>query len=221
MKSIDWIFAGALTMSSLTISVTAMAGPSSAAEIALGRMLVKLSDGDLAAVKAYRAEHGDLNAANKYGMTPLMQAAATGRKNIVSYLLQQKVNLEAKNQQGDTALAMALGNEQDDIAVQLIRAGASLDELSGNEQSSLLFKATSVNAQKTLALLLTKAPAQLNQPNKNGDTPLHEAARYGSEETLKTLLKAGAKKDLKNAAGKTPLDIAKAQKNATAAKLLQ
>jgi ankyrin repeat protein len=184
-------------------------------------VLESISAGDLSAVKKFKTQKGDLNVQNQAGITLLMQAVATGQKAIVQYLLQQKVKLETKNENGDTALMMAIGNDQDQLAVDLIKAGAKIDVLTKEEGSNLVYKAASVNSKKALALLLKKDLAQVNAANKKGDTALHEAARYGSVETIKTLLKAGAKKDLKNNEGKTPLDLATELKVTVAQKLLK
>jgi ankyrin repeat protein len=104
--------------------------------------------------------------------------------------------------------------------VSLIEAGAKTDVLGGENKNNLVFMAASVNATKTLQLLIKKAPDQINAKNKNGDTALHEAARFGSEKTLEILLKAGAKKDLGNNQGKTALDIARSINNEVAMKIL-
>lgn len=188
--------------------------------LTLEQVLNAAGSGSLVTLKKYKSKKGDLNAQDTHGLTPLMQAVATGQKKVVDYLLQQKVNVELKNENGDTALAMAIGNDQDQIAVALINAGAKTDVLGGQDKNSLIFMAASVNATKTLELLIKKSPEQIHLQNKNGDTPLHEAARFGSGKTLELLLKAGAKKDVINNQGKTPLDLAKSINNRTAVKLL-
>ncbi|MBK9324153.1 MAG: ankyrin repeat domain-containing protein [Bdellovibrionaceae bacterium] len=150
----------------------------------------------------------------------LMGAVAKGEMDTVKRLLKQKPNLEMTNDVGDTVLAMALGNEQDDMALILIKAGAEINVKSGEEQNPLVFLAASVNSTKALEYLVKNAPQQINQKNTKGDTSLHEAARYGTTRTLLTLIKAGAKKDVKNLEGKTPLDVAIDYKNKDAMKLL-
>jgi len=53
--------------------------------------------------------------------------------------------------------------------------------------------------------LLTKE-ADANEPDKNGDTPLHVAARVGFKNIVQALLGAGAKQ-VTNRGGKTPLEV--------------
>lgn len=184
-------------------------------------VLEAAAKGSVLTLKKFKSAKGDLNLQDSNGLTPLMQAVANGQSKAVQYLLQQKVNLELQNENGDTALAMALGNDQDQIAVDLIKAGAKTNVVGGEDKNTMTFMAASVNATKALELLIKKAPDQLNEKNKKGDTPLHEAARFGSEKTLQILIKAGADKALKNNEGKTPLDIANSIKNEAAAKLLK
>ncbi len=197
-------------MATLLISISI---PALAKNLAIEQIFDAAESGNIIALKKYQNTKGNLNAQDSHGLTLLMRAVASGQKNTVTYLLQQKVNLEFKNEIGDTALAMAIGNEQDQIAIALINAGAKINVLGGESKNNLVFMAASVNATKTLELLVKKAPSQINAKNKNGDTALHEAARFGSEKTLEILLKAGVKKDIINNEGKTPLDIAKSIKN--------
>jgi ankyrin repeat protein len=198
-------------------SVSAYAG----SKVTPEQALEAAAAGNVVTLKKFKTAKGDLNAQDTHGLTLLMQSVANGQKKAVDYLLTQKVNLELKNENGDTALAMALGNDQDQIAASLINAGAKTDVLGGEHKNTLMFIAASTNATKTLELLTKKAPEQINLKNQKGEAPLHEAARYGSEKTLQILLSAGADKALKNNEGKIPLDIANSIQNEAAAKLLK
>ena len=60
------------------------------------------------------------------------------------------------------------------------------------------------NDLRTLQVFLA-VPQSANLANGLGATPLHYAALYGSAEALKCLLDAGAKPDVKNQSGATPL----------------
>jgi len=203
-----------------TFILFSLKGFATAKPLSLEMALEAAGSGNVTLLKKYKTQKSSFDTQDTHGINPLMQAVATGQKSVVDYLLQQKANLELKNQNGDTALVMAIANDQDQIAVKLIESGAKIDVLGGESKNNLIHMAASVNAEKTLELLTKKAPEQINAKNKNGETALHEAARYGSEKTLKTLLNAGAKKDLTNNEGKTPLDIANSIQNKAAIKLL-
>lgn len=150
-----------------------------------------------------------------------MRAVAIGDQKSFEILLKRKPDLEAKNSQGDTALVMAIANDQDQLALQLIQAGADIKVLGGIEKNNLVYMAASVNAKKTLQELVKRAPEQINVQNKKGDTALHVAAKYGTDEIIRILLKAGAKKDIRNNENKKPLDLAKEIQNDAAIKLLK
>lgn len=162
----------------------------------------------------------DLNAQDETGMTPLMSAALGGNVDMIKKLLAKKVKLEIKNQAGDTALAVALTNDQLDSAKTLINAGANVDLIvAGDNQDTLLMRAASNNADIT-GLILKKNKSLLNKTNKLGETALMQSVRFGNNDSVKMLLKAGADTQAKNKEGLSALDIAKKSGNEEAVKLL-
>jgi ankyrin repeat protein len=152
--------------------------------------------------------------------TPLMKAAAEGDKKTVQSLLKSKADINAQElEEKKTALYYAISNEQKEIIKLLIDKGASLENLSENKESALLM-ATTTNNYDLMKTLIKKNKTLLNIPDIEGTTPLMEAAKYGTKQTMEILLKAGAQKDLKNKQGSTALDIAKENKNEEAIKAL-
>jgi hypothetical protein len=68
----------------------------------------------------------------------------------------------------------------------------------------------------TLTLFVTanlqvhaSAGADINQPDQSGNTPLHTAVENRNLSKIQTLIAAGAKLDVRNRHGRTPLDYAK------------
>mmetsp|Transcript_21620 Transcript_21620/g.71579 ORF Transcript_21620/g.71579 Transcript_21620/m.71579 type:complete len:88 (+) Transcript_21620:482-745(+) len=57
--------------------------------------------------------------------TPLHRAAGTGRSRIVELLLSEGVDVNARDKEGNTALHLAMYEQQEESCVSLIRAGAS------------------------------------------------------------------------------------------------
>jgi len=153
-------------------------------------------------------------------LTPLMQAANDGKKKAVETLLKEKADINAKDpEQKRTALYFAISNEHKEVIKLLIDKGASLENLS-EDQESALFMATTTNNYDLMKTVLKKNKKLIDTPDNEGTTPLMEAAKYGTKQTIEILLKAGAKKDLKNKLGSTALDIAKENKNEEAIKAL-
>lgn len=67
-----------------------------------------------------------INAQDKFGYTPLMKAAASGKSQIITALLKHNADVSLKNIYGFTALGTALLNEQKKAAIMLIKSGADL-----------------------------------------------------------------------------------------------
>lgn len=178
--------------------------------------------GDTASAKKIMAQKNfNVNKADSDGLTPLMNAALSGDLALVKLVLQKKPNLELKNPEGDTALALALTNDQIDISKELIRAGARVNiRVAGENHNTLLIQAAKSNLDIT-KLILGKDKEALNKTNTAGETPLMQAIRYGNNETAKLLLQSGADKTIKNKIGETALDIAKNSANPEAEKFLK
>lgn len=178
--------------------------------------------GDVASAKKIMAKKDfKINKTDADGMTPLMNAALSGDLSLVKLVLKKKPDLDFKNSEGDTALAVALTNDQIDISKELIRAGAKVDiNVAGESNDTLLIQAAKSNLEVT-KMILAKNKAALNKTNAHGETPLMQAIRYGNNETAQFLIQNGADKTVKNKNGETALDIAKNSANPEAEKLLK
>lgn len=171
-------------------------------------------------LKKLFTKSANLNEKDSLGNTALMLAITNENKTLAKLLIDKKADLNLKNNEGQSALYIALVNEQPDIAIILINKGASLENISSEGDSALLI-ATTTNAIKVMKLVLKMNAALINQVNKHGTTPILEAARFGSTETIMILLNAGANKTIKNSAGMTALEVATKAQNSDAIKLLQ
>lgn len=136
----------------------------------------------------------NLNYQGLQKLTPLMLATVLGQEKIVSELLKKKVHLELKNEVEDTALAMAVGNEQTAIAKMLIKAGAKIDTSCGSSDNSLLMCAVQTNNVELTKIILEKAPQQLQRKNKEKKTVTEVAEKSGTPAIKALLKKASAKK---------------------------
>ncbi len=121
-------------------------------------------------------EHVDVPGAG--GRTPLLemlqQREVYHKEDLLSVLLDKNVDVNHRDDRGNTALIIAMDNQgRKGIVKELIRAGAD------------------VNAE-----------------NRNGDTALHMALRWGDQESAIFMIKKGADYNHANNAGVTPVQLA-------------
>jgi uncharacterized protein len=85
--------------------------------------------GDLESLKWLQAAGADLNdAANKFGVTPLIVAAEDDRRAVVSYLIAYGADLEITERHGYTALTRAGYHGHDQAITLLLKAGAACQD---------------------------------------------------------------------------------------------
>ena len=189
-------------------------------------LYVAASYGDLETVKKLLAAGADCN--GKTGnegvrplMTPLMTAALNGHRDIVQVLVASGANLEHKNREGCTALSFARLGDHNEIARDLLDAGANPDVLSGLlHKMTLLQDAATYGNAETAALLLKYGADPDQMDNVWGQSALHLAAQNGHERAVTILLAAGATVDLRCKDGSTALHWACYNKHAAAARVL-
>jgi uncharacterized protein len=130
----------------------------------------------------------DPNTRNEQGQLGLVLAMQEGSLKAADVLLSHPaIQIDALNQAGESALMMAaLKGEIAGIRTLLAR-GAKVNQPGW----SALHYAASGTEASALRLLLEKG-ADVNAASPNGSTPLMMAAQYGSEDSVKLLLAAGA-----------------------------
>ena len=123
---------------------------------------------------------------NRLGATPLLLAAKGAYPDMMRLLLDHGADLQATTADGSTALMLAAGvaifNEGDDAGTE----------------------AETLEAVK----LCVERGADVNQADGNGETALHGAAYRGHNSVAQYLFEKGARPDVKNRIGWTPLTIA-------------
>lgn len=104
-------------------------------------------------------------------------------------------------------------------ARRLVRKGADVNYVDSAGETPLHGAAAWGRANMVHLLLSAGANCNIQALNTNNMIPLHWAARANLE-TVKVLLKAGADRNLKDALGNTPYDIAKKFRKAKIMKYL-
>lgn len=78
-------------------------------------------------VKSLIDSGADVNAANQFGVTPLMFAAAKGHQKVVEYLVEQGADVHAADEHGMTALMLAAEKGRQGVVKTLIDHGAQVN----------------------------------------------------------------------------------------------
>ena len=128
----------------------------------------------------------------------------------VKMLLNNEASLDAKDEEGDTPLHVAiLTNQPVEVIRLLLEAKAPL-EAEDEDGDTPLHAAIRTSQPGKVIKLFLEAQAPLNAKNATGDTPLHAAVRvhFPSVEVVQMLLEAHASVNAINEEGNTPLHIA-------------
>ncbi len=146
---------------------------------------------DIKAVQTMLAQGRDANAKNAFGITPLMEAAATGSGDIVQLLLKKGVDVNVQDSDsGMTALMNAGLMHQAKIMQILIDHGADVNAQSKDGTTPLMLAAA--DGFEDIVRLLIKKGADVNATG-SGHSVLDWAKRSGKPGILRILEQAGAK----------------------------
>ncbi|KAI9208165.1 ankyrin repeat-containing domain protein [Polychytrium aggregatum] len=143
------------------------------------------------------------------GWPGLFYAAAYGQNDILKFYLDAGHEAEktAVDLRGNTAPMVAVehGNEQG-FAMYFERFPKVLDICNLNEET-LLILAVRRGLTKAVNTLLD-AGAEINKPDKAGNTPLHHALAFGHFDLIALLIERGADPKIKNKLEWVPLEYA-------------
>ena len=121
----------------------------------------------------------------------LVDAVKSGDRAAAVTLITQRVDVNAAEADGTTALHWAVHNGDLDLAQRLIRAGAKVNVK--NEYGSTPMAEAAVLGRVDVLEALLKAGADVESPNADGQTALMVVARTGKVDAARLLLKHGAK----------------------------
>jgi ankyrin repeat protein len=143
------------------------------------------------------------------GNTALHQAVVIPSPHTAAMLLKQPgVDINARNNAGETPLMLAVLRGQIKMVQSLVSAQAAVNH-PGWTALHYAASATYEQAPEMIALLLDNF-AYIDAESPNATTPLMMAARYGSSPNVAVLLESGADPKLKNQQGLNALDFATA-----------
>ena len=154
------------------------------------------------------------------GDTRLADASEQGDRDAVRSLLTQKVDVNAAQGDGMTALHWAASHDDLVTTELLLKAGANVKAGTRIGAITPLFMA-SKNGSAAIIGALLKAGASASSPDEHGTTPLMMAAASGDTDAVKILLEHGADVNAKESAhGQTALMFAAALNRDAAIRVL-
>lgn len=140
---------------------------------------------------------------------PIQSFIRKRKVSILEALLAKKEAAEyisVKDNDGLYPLHVAAQHNLPDIVRLLIDNGADVNKKGGKAGLTALHVACSTSSESVAALLEHKAKASV--ADKEGNLPIHVAAKNDQPKSLALLLDAGASIDAQNAEGNTPLHVA-------------
>jgi ankyrin repeat protein len=159
---------------------------------------------DGSTITALIARGFDPNTPDPKGQNGLMMALAEPAPKAAQALLAApKLDVNARNRQGETPLMIASLNGELDLVRELIAKGADINKPGW---TPLHYAAT--HGRLEIMSLLLDDSAYIDAASPNGTTPLMMAASYGTPAAVKLLLDQGADPTLKNQQGLTAIDFA-------------
>jgi uncharacterized protein len=162
----------------------------------------------------------NVNAANKYGVTPLIQAGRTGDAPMIDALLKAGAKVTVAHPDGETAVMSAARAGRPEAVKLLLEAGADVNAVTHQHETALMWAAVEGHADVVKTLLDAKADVnrktRINAitERKNSDHPtggftaLMYAARQGHEQVVRALAAGGADLKATNGDGVTAMAIA-------------
>jgi ankyrin repeat protein len=152
------------------------------------------------------------------GDLPLIDAAKNTDHAAVRQLLQGKIDVNASEPDGTTALHWASYKDDGETADLLIRAGARVN--AANDLGATPLWTASLNGSATMVRRLLDAGADPNAKLLLGETAVMAASRSGNADAVQQLVARGAQVNARAARGQTALMWAVAQKHAAVVKVL-
>ncbi|MBP1942947.1 ankyrin repeat domain-containing protein [Cytobacillus luteolus] len=170
-----------------------------------------------------------LDKLNKNQTEELFTAVEEADLEQVKILTEENIDLESKNDSGETVFIMSLKYGLHDIANLLLESGAKSNyEIS--EQNPIPALSLSISTTPDIKDTVDSASLDLidqllnnvevDQKDMTGSTALHYASRKGSAHVVNKLLDAGADPTITNSLAETPLLLASARGHSEVVKAL-
>jgi ankyrin repeat protein len=149
-------------------------------------------------------------------MRPLHYAGINSE--LIKYLIQNDADVNANNEDGETALHRASINGHLEVVKLLIENNADVNAI--NEQEETALHIASFNEHLEVVKLLIENNANVNAKDEDGGTALHNASLYGHSKVVELLIEEVDDVNAKDGYGSTALHIASFYRHLKVVKLL-
>lgn len=152
--------------------------------------------------------YADESFASREAPFPLLSAAEAGDATTVTSLLADGADINLRSPEGWSPLIMAAKEGHTELLAELLKAGAAVNP---PDVSHTALRGAAIFGRETCVRALLEAAADPNALSAGGKTPLMGAVMNNHAETVRILLKAGARLDLTNEFGETAAALAEAK----------
>jgi len=154
----------------------------------MGTTTLQAAIGNIGTMKTLIAARANVNAADRSGNTPLLEAAHTGQTEAVKVLLAAGADVNLKNHAGLTPLMDAARRGYSEISELLLMKGADVNATTTYGLTALML--TAWNGHYDMVQLLLAVGADVHAKAKDGNTALSIATAHGHTDIVKLLNKA-------------------------------
>lgn len=159
-----------------------------------------IENGYIQVLEFLKKNNVNVNTANEYGFTSLMQACKHGKLEIVKFLLNNEANIHGQNQHGISPLLWAIAEGHFDIVQLLIEKGANINSADMSKFTPLMYAA--YRGYKNIVQFLLNNDADVKKITQHGKTALSLAQETNRIEIVEILQehidKENAKLELAN-----------------------
>jgi ankyrin repeat protein len=153
----------------------------------------------------------EIESKDKYGKTPLMNAASYGHVEICKLLLDHGAKIEDKSNLGFTPLLSACKEGHFSVVSLLIDRGADVEARRSNMRRKTPLISAAYNGHVEICKLLLDHGAKIESKGNLGASPLHFACQEGHLSVVSLLIDRGADVEASNNHGFRSLHIAALQ----------
>jgi hypothetical protein len=208
-----------------TVAAQAQVGPSAAEAARYQGLHAAAQAGDPTRVASLASARGELDARDAHGRTPLHVATFARQRGAIQVLAKAGANLNAlEDDRYDAVTIASVANDEETLKL-LLSLGASAKQVTSRYDGTALIAAAHLGHAGVVRQLIA-AGAPLDHVNNLHWTAAIESIVLGDggarhQDTLRSLIQAGANLQLADREGRTPLALAKARGYAEMVKMLE